>query len=84
MSGRDESARGATVHWLEKHKIPFQKLLMRANNDARKDSIIKEEIFWNEIEPHYNVLAVFDDRDQVVKMWRNLGIKTFQCDYGNF
>ena len=57
---------------------------MRKNGDSRRDSIVKEEIFWNDIEPKYNVLAVFDDRDQVVKMWRELGIKCFQCEYGNF
>jgi hypothetical protein len=26
----------------------------------------------------------FDDRDRVVKMWREEGIRCFQVDYGDF
>ena len=84
LSGREDSCREATANWLDKHRINFDKLLMRKTGDGRKDSIIKEEIFWESIEPNYNVLCVFDDRDQVVKMWRNLGIKCLQVEYGNF
>jgi hypothetical protein len=57
---------------------------MRPKNDYRKDSLIKEEIYVNNIKNKYNVIAVYDDRDQVVKKWRELGIKCFQVDYGNF
>jgi len=84
LSGREDSCRSDTFNWLTENKIHFDELLMRQTGDSRKDSIIKEEIFWKDIEPNYNVIAVFDDRDQVVKMWRSLGIKCFQCDYGNF
>lgn len=84
VTGRDESCRKETETWLNKNGMEFHELLMRKEGDSRKDHIIKEEIFWNDIEPKYNVLAVFDDRDSVVKMWRSLGIKCFQCEYGNF
>lgn len=84
VSGRDEICRNQTEKWLTRNNIKYHELLMRKNGDSRRDSIVKEEIFWNDIEPKYNVLAVFDDRDQVVKMWRELGIKCFQCEYGNF
>jgi hypothetical protein len=30
------------------------------------------------------VVAVFDDRDQVVRMWRSLGLTVFQVAEGNF
>lgn len=84
VTGRDEFCRTETQQWLVDNGISYDSLLMRKDNDKRKDSVIKEEIFWNQIDPNYNVLAVFDDRDQVVSMWRELGIKTFQCEYGNF
>jgi hypothetical protein len=42
---------------------------MRAEGDDRKDWIVKKE-FYDEISKDYNVLGVFDDRDQVVAMWR--------------
>ena len=57
---------------------------MRKKDDFRKDSIIKKEIFENEINPKYNVLFVYDDRNQVVKTWRELGVKVFQVEEGNF
>jgi hypothetical protein len=30
------------------------------------------------------VIAVFDDRNQVVRMWRDLGLTVFQVADGNF
>lgn len=84
VSGREDSCYDDTAEWLVENNIPFSKLLMRKTGDQRKDAIIKEEIFWEHIEPKYNVIAVFDDRDQVVKMWRELGLKCFQSEYGNF
>lgn len=84
LSGREDSCYHATKDWLEENGILHQKLLMRKTGDSRKDSIIKEEIFWNDIEPNYNVIAVLDDRDQVVKMWRSLGLKCLQVEPGNF
>ena len=84
VSGRTDSCYDATKSWLESHGIFASKMFMRKTGDSRKDNIVKEEIFWEHIAPHYNVLAVFDDRDQVVKMWRSLGLKCFQVEYGNF
>lgn len=84
LSGREDSCREQTISWLDECGISFDKLFMRKTGDSRKDSIIKEEIFWEHVEPNYNVLCVFDDRDQVVKMWRSLGLKCLQVDYGNF
>jgi len=84
VSGRDESCRDLTIEWLKFYGIEFDHLFMRPKNDYRKDSLIKEEIYVNNIKNKYNVIAVYDDRDQVVKKWRELGIKCFQVDYGNF
>lgn len=84
LSGREDSCKEQTKSWLEKNGIVFDELFMRKTGDSRKDSLIKEEIFWEHIEPNYNVIAVFDDRDQVVKMWRNLGLKCLQVEPGNF
>lgn len=59
-------------------------LLMRNKRDFRPDEVIKKEIFEKEIDPKYNVICVFDDRDKVVKMWRDLGILCNQVYYGDF
>ena len=40
----------------------------------RKDTVIKEELFWEHIEPTYNVIGAFDDRPVIVRLWHTLGI----------
>ena len=57
---------------------------MRDKNNFEPDEIIKERIFHKEIEPKYSVLAIFDDRDKVVKMWRSLGLLCNQVYWGDF
>jgi predicted kinase len=84
VTGRDESCRDLTIEWLNFYEIPFDEIYMRPLDDRRKDSIIKKEIFNNFLKNKYNILFVYDDRDQVVNMWRSLGIKTFQVEPGNF
>lgn len=84
VSGRDASCRKETIKWLDKHGIKFDGLFMRPENDFRKDSIIKREIYESKIKDKYNVLIVFDDRDQVVETWRELGLKCAQVEPGKF
>ena len=57
---------------------------MRATGDQRRDSIVKLEIFDQEIRDRYHVIGVFDDRQQVVRMWRALGLTVFQVAEGDF
>jgi predicted kinase len=83
-SGRDEVCREKTEKWLRKNDIPYGMLLMRPEGDIRKDSIIKREIFETHIRPYYNVEFVLDDRNQVVEMWRSLGLKCLQVAEGDF
>ena len=84
VSGRDEWKREDTEKWLEKHKIPYAALLMRGENDNRNDNLVKQDIYDTEIKGKYNVLFVLDDRDRVVKMWRENGLTCLQVNYGAF
>lgn len=84
-SGRDEVCRAETEAWLEEFaQVPYEGLFMRPNRDNRKDSIIKREIFDREIRDRWRVTGVFDDRNQVVRMWRSLGLTVFQVAEGDF
>ena len=82
LSGRDGICEPATKVWITKH-IPYAvfnqncKLIMRSPNDTRKDFIIKKEIFFNYINDNYNVIATFDDRPQVCRMWHDIGLKVW-------
>jgi predicted kinase len=85
MSGRDSEAREKTEFWLNYHGVEYDQLFMRAKGDFRKDNIIKKELYDNNILGKFNVKVVYDDRDQVVKMWREeLGLKVFQVNPGKF
>ena len=84
FSGRDEVCRNETFTWLENHSIPFAKLYMRPQDDKRKDSIVKKELYEKYIKGKYNVGFILDDRNQVVEMWRSLGLKCLQVADGNF
>ncbi|AST15390.1 polynucleotide kinase [Streptomyces phage Samisti12] len=84
MSGRDSSCREETIAWLEFYDVPFCDLFMRAEGDMRKDNIVKQELFDQHIRDFYDVVAVFDDRQQVVDMWRDMGVDCFQVAPGDF
>ena len=84
-SGRDASAQADTVAWLDRHvKVPYLALHLRAVGDHRKDTVVKQEIYEREIRDRYRVVGVFDDRQQVVRMWRSLGLTVFQVAEGDF
>ena len=76
-----------TSHWLNTHlgQGNWDDLIMRPAGEYRKDCYVKYDIYNNYIKDNYNVLMVFDDRNQVVDMWRNgLGLQCFQVADGNF
>lgn len=84
-SGRDDSCRAQTEAWLGSHvDVPHLGLFMRRQGDARKDATVKREIFDREIRDRYRVVGVFDDRMQVVRAWRALGLTVFQVAEGDF
>ena len=84
FSGRSEDTRDVTHKWLEDNGFGEHQLYMRKSKDFRSDDIVKKEMYFEYIQPKYNVVCVFDDRDKVVKMWRDLGILCCQVYYGDF
>lgn len=84
LSGRKEECALETKNWLTQAWYPNNRLFMRNKGDNRCDSIVKKELYDNSIKWHYNVLAVFDDRNRVVDMWRQEWLPTYQVWYGDF
>jgi predicted kinase len=64
-------------------KVPYE-LFMRSLNDKRKDSVVKRELFETHVAGKYNIQFVLDDRNQVVEVWRQMGLTCFQVAEGNF
>ena len=84
MSGREEKFKEVTSDWLLKNGISFDWIFMRPTGDKRNDGIIKRELFEQNVAGKFNVLAVIDDRNRVVKVWRELGLPCFQVADGEF
>lgn len=84
-SGRSDEVRWATHHWLQRHVRLHQELRMRNADDFTPDEQLKKS--WLDGLPESKrkrIRAVFDDRDKVVKMWRDNGVPCFQVAPGNF
>jgi predicted kinase len=84
-SGRTDASRESTAAWLARHVgVPYDALLMRPAGDQRKDSVVKAELFDKHVRHAYRVVGVLDDRMQVVRMWRALGLTVMQVAEGDF
>lgn len=84
LSGRDSACRTETTKWLNKWLYRLcenditaseQNLFMRKEGDMRKDSIIKQELFWEHVAPKWDVQIVVDDRPTVYRLWLDMGIE---------
>ena len=84
VSGREDTCEDVTREWLRLNCPPYLFLHMRKAKDFREDSVVKREIYENLIEPFFDVVLVFDDRNQVVDMWREIGLKCLQVQEGDF
>lgn len=83
MSGRDAVCRPETEKWLGDF-IQYDHLFMRPEGDMRADNIVKAELFDKHVRDNFDVQFVLDDRDQVVDMWRRMGLKCLQVEPGAF
>lgn len=84
MTGRDAAHRNVTAEWLAVNGLIAHELHTRPLGDKRKDSTVKHELFNTHIRGKYNVIGVFDDRNQVVEMWRAIGLTVLQVADGDF
>ena len=80
-SGRCESVRDRTVHWL-KYIIgnsTYSHLKMRPYGDSTPDDVLKESWLDEVFASGKKIDFVFDDRPKVIRMWRRRGIFVFNC-----
>ena len=86
LSGREDKYKEPTIRFIEMHLgADFEyELIMRKSGDMRKDALIKREFLENDVLPKFYIDFVLDDRNQVVDMWRGLGLTCLQVNYGDF
>lgn len=90
FSGRSDEVRGETLNWLDANTCFLmyaidEHLLMRRGGDFTPDDVLKKQ--WLDAmlpEDRERLVCVFDDRDRVVKMWRDNGITCLQVAPGEF
>ena len=84
VTGRRESCRKDTVNWMQEYYIEWsdeEHLLMRKDGDFRHDTVIKPELIEGIKEAVY---IIFEDRNSMVKKWRELGYTCLQVADGDF
>ena len=91
FSGRSSEVRNKTVEWIAEHTafmsfdVDSPILTMREEGDYTPDNELKQSWFDNMLwEDKERLVAVFDDRNQVVDMWRRNGVTCLQVAFGEF
>ncbi len=86
FSGRSEAVKKDTIWWFRKNHLGRPRgFFMRPDGDYTPDEELKRLWLNEEIRAKgHEVLMVFDDRDKVVKMWREEGIPCCQVAPGDF
>lgn len=93
LTGRPVMFRAATLHWLTRAGVDVAALLMRNPNDSRSSAMVKRAQVIHLL-AHYDVSfedieAAYDDREDIVHMYREWGFKAEQrslhsvCAYTN-
>ena len=83
-SARNERHRDVTMKQLELARVDYDAMYLRDDGDMRPDDIVKEELLGKIRSDGYNPTIAFDDRNQVVNKWRELGINCYQVRSGDF
>ncbi len=83
-SARNERHRDVTMKQLELAGVSYEAMYLRDDGDMRPDDIVKEELLGKIRADGYNPTIAFDDRNQVVNKWRELGINCYQVRSGDF
>ena len=88
VSARNDKNRAVTEEWLALYGIHYDALYMRPDGDYRPDNVFKQELLDNIRKGGEDLIErVYDDRNQVVDMWRANGIDCIQVvprDKGEF
>jgi FMN phosphatase YigB (HAD superfamily) len=84
VSARNERHREVTQKQLEACGLHPAHLFLRPDGDFRSDKEFKQEVLDSLRNNGWEPNLVFDDRNQVVEMWRANGVPCFQVADGDF
>ena len=79
MTGRSEGDEAYTsLAWLSNYGIKYERAIFRNEGDYRKGEVVKLENYNTYIKDRYNVIAVFEDDDKCIKMYKDLGLNVLK------
>jgi phosphoglycolate phosphatase-like HAD superfamily hydrolase len=87
LTARPTYCRDMTEQWLKDHDIAHSELIMKdplPDGEYDKDYVFKEKVLDQLIAQGRKPFMVFEDRQNVVDMWRSRGIKCLQVQPGDF
>ena len=80
-TGRDTTQEAVTKEWLAKQGINADEFYFRTNKDYRKGVVVKKEQIEAILEK-YDIVAIFDDCEPIVDMYREMGLTVLQPNKG--
>ena len=88
VTGRTEKQREKTEKWLAKYEVPYHGLEMRPEGEHRHDIDVKDEMLDKALESIDRdrdfIYVMVDDRNSMVKHWRDQGLTCLQVEDGPF
>lgn len=81
VTGRDTTQAAVTKQWLANHGIAPTAYHFRTSGDYRKGVEVKKEQI-NEVLESYDIVAIFEDCEPIVQMYRDMGLTVLQPNKG--
>lgn len=80
LTGRSSKFILETQEWIKKQiGLPenHYRLFMKPQENFVNSKDFKKQVYEKEISNHFKIIGVFEDRVEIVKMWRELGLTCF-------
>ena len=77
LTGRPDSVEDVTKDWLETYGVEYDQLIMRNRSSHYLKAVVyKEKAYKTLIKS--DVFCAYDDEEEIIQMWNNLGITAFK------
>jgi hydroxymethylpyrimidine pyrophosphatase-like HAD family hydrolase len=79
VTGRPEEYRKTTEKWINEHlNLASFTLIMRETKNYESDLSLKKRILKDSL-LNLIILKVYDDREELIQMWREAGLECIDC-----
>jgi len=75
VTARKHMWRHHTAWWLAIHNVPRDDLMMRSDDDNRKDYEVKRDML-DTLRKAYDIIHAWDDNPNIIKLWQENNIPT--------